>query len=468
MTATKEFEFATWAVIFILFTNISAVAKQLYGVPGIVAGSFSLLLLLPLGYYVLIRHEKLIFDYVLGLMFVLLAICLVSALFAKDLSVALEWIAGYFFEGIIMYLLVINVIRNLDTLKRVIWVLMIGGSLLGGMSVFQETTGAYDVQFGGMAQRKTENWIGYDPNLQQGTIVNTRTKVSGKNRAGGPFDGGRPNRYAQNMLMLLPLAVFMIWQMRFSRWARIAAAAAAGLIFSGILLTYSRGAFVSMLILAFILTALKYIKVSHAFAGLLSILILMVVVSPGYFVRMQTIIGVGALVSDTATTKPDAVTRGRLTEMMAAGKAFLDHPILGLGPHHYSQFYSIEYMDDPTIALRKLNKNRRAHSLYPELAAETGIFGFCVFMGIVFLMLSRLFNIRRRWSTTRPELAHLATAFMFSILGYLSTAIFLHLSYQRFYWLFVALAGACVHILNSPDLETDQASSRANTILPVG
>ena len=213
MTAIKEFEFATWATIFILFINISAIAKQYYGVPGAVAGSFALLLLLPLGYYVLIRHEKLIFDNVLGLMFVFLAICMVSSLFAKDLLVAFAWVGEYFMEGIVLYFLLINVIRNLDTLKRVIWVLMIAGSLLGGMSLYQEATGDYEQQFGGLGQRRNvEEWRG-DPNLQQGTVLKTRTKVRSSNRATGPI--GDPNRYAQNMLLLLPLAIFMLWQIRF-------------------------------------------------------------------------------------------------------------------------------------------------------------------------------------------------------------------------------------------------------------
>ena len=340
---------------------------------------------------------------------------------------------------------------------------MIAGSLLGGMSLYQEATGDYQQHFGGLAQRKNvEEWRG-DPNLQQGTVLKKRTEVRSSNRATGPI--GDANRYAQNMLMLLPLAIFMLWRIRFPRWAKVTTAVAVGLIFSGILLTYSRGAFVSILILAFILTALKYIKIRQALSGLLIILVLIAIVSPGYFVRMQTIFGVEGLVSETTEHKPDAVTRGRLTEMMAAGKAFLDHPLLGVGPHNYLNFYSIKYMNDPTIALRQLNYNRRAHSLYPELAAETGIFGFTAFMGIIFLMLYRLVNVRRLWSTSRPELAHLATAFIFSILGYLSTAIFLHLSYQRYFWLFLALAGAFVQILNS--FAPNQGDSRQQYVYPV-
>ena len=35
-------------------------------------------------------------------------------------------------------------------------------------------------------------------------------------------------------------------------------------------------------------------------------------------------------------------------------------------------------------------------------------------------------------------------------MAYLTTALFLHLSYQRYYWLLLGLAGAAVHILRPP------------------
>jgi hypothetical protein len=449
MPATKELEIATWAAIFILFTNIAALAKKFYGVPGAFAGSFALLLFLPLGYYIFIRHEKIILDHVLGLMFIFLGICMVSTIFSKDIMTALQWVGEYFLEGIVLYFLIINVVRSIDTLRRVIGVLLIAGAILGGLSLYQEATGSYNTKFGGLAQRNTESMEEVGTDLQKSTKIKSQEKINVSNRAAGPL--GDPNRYAQNMLLLLPLAVFMLWHIRFRRLLTISTAVGVGFIFSGLLLTYSRGAFVSLLILAFILTALRYIKIRHSVAGLLIIILLVAAVSPGYFARMQTIFGVEGLISETSEKKPDAVTRGRLTEMMAAGKAFLDHPLLGVGPHHYSKFYSIEYMNDPTIALRQLTTVRRAHSLYPELAAETGVFGFTVFMGIIFLTLYRLLQERRRWLTSRPDLAHMATAFVFSIVGYLCTAIFLHFSYQRYFWLFLALAGACVQILKSTD-----------------
>lgn len=91
----------------------------------------------------------------------------------------------------------------------------------------------------------------------------------------------------------------------------------------------------------------------------------------------------------------------------------------------------------------------RAHNLFVELAAETGVFGMSVFAAIVVVAVRRLLHVRRRWVDSRPELARLATAFLISMTAYLGTGIFLHLSYQRYFWLMLALSSAAVRILTS-------------------
>jgi hypothetical protein len=61
-------------------------------------------------------------------------------------------------------------------------------------------------------------------------------------------------------------------------------------------------------------------------------------------------------------------------------------------------------------------------------------------------LLRRLWQARSSWASYRPDLANLATAFSFSIAAYLGTAVFLHLSFERYYWLLIALASAGLQI----------------------
>ncbi len=433
-------EVGTLTVIFVLYTNIAVVATTIHGVPHVVASLFPLVLVVPLVSYLVFKGERLIIDQPFVLIVVFLAVLLASSLFAKDLKIAIEWIMKFLVEGLVLYLLIINVVRNLATLRRVIWVLMLAGSLLGGLTVYQEVTQSYDQTFGGLAQRQ----VGDEVEENGDMFFRTSTDW---NRAGGPVDGNA-NRFAQIMIVLLPLALFRFWGER-SRWLQAFAVAASVLIVSGVLLTYSRGAFVTLMLLLVIMTFMRYIRPHQILASVAGLIFLIAAVAPGYFIRMDTLRGVEGLFSQKASHKPDAVTRGRATEMLAAWNAFRDYPILGVGPGQYTPFYSQYYHRNIDNALRYIPKTRRAHSLYPELAAETGVIGLVSFMAIVLLIMYQLWQARRRLIQSRPDLANIATAFLLSIIAYLGTSVFTSFAYQRFYWLLLALAGAAIQIFHS-------------------
>ena len=128
---------------------------------------------------------------------------------------------------------------------------------------------------------------------------------------------------------------------------------------------------------------------------------------------------------------------------------FIDYPLLGVGPGQYSPFYSLDYMRKDEIAFKRITRQRRSHDLYLELAAETGIFGLSAFMAIALIILVQLWRARLMTNDFQPELANTAAAFFIAILSYLGTGLFLSFSFQRYYWLMIALAGAAVQILKA-------------------
>lgn len=440
-------EIATLYVIALLFTNIPALASQFHGVPKMVAGTFTLLLCIPLGVYIFARREKLKFDFIMILITLFLTVSIISSLFAIDKDIAIGWIVTLILEGLVLYFLIINVVRDLAVLKKVVWVMIISASLLGTLSLYQELSHSYKNDFGGLAQRNLEaDSSPGDLNNSNKGAMHDRDNVRTMDRAGGPLGG--PNRYAQVMLVVFFLALFQFWGVRKLN-LRIPAALTLVLILSGVLLTYSRGAFVTLGLLLLLLAVMRYIKIYQIVGTVVILFVLISIASPGYMARMGSIGGIQGLFSKDSEQQPDAVTRGRTTEMLAALMAFLDHPLLGVGPGQYAPYYSMEYQMDPDIALRYISKSRRAHILYFELAAETGIVGFLLFMAIVSTLIYRLWFVRKRWRDTRPDLANIATSVMFGILAYLGTAVFLHLAYQRYLWLFLGIAGAVIHIEKS-------------------
>jgi hypothetical protein len=443
-------------VAFVLYTNMAAVAKLVYGASDIVAGAFSMLLCLPLANYLLFRREKLIIDYVWLLMLAFLGISVASAIImAQDTERALMWAVEFAIEGVVLYFLFLNVIRNLSVLKKVVSTLIFAGALMGSLSLYQEIFNAYSQTFGGLAQRSKDVEFEdefYGDVYGQGKFFKTREGMRGANRSGGPI--GKANRYAQIMLALMPLALFRFWGER-NTLIKLFAGFATVFILSGFFLTYSRGGFVTLILMIGLLLFFRYVKVQQLLISLVVIVVLMAVAAPGYFNRIETIKGVEGLFSKSAEVRPDGTTRGRLTEMLAALMCFMDHPILGVGPGQYTPFYSIKYQSDPDIAFRFLDHQRRSHILYFEMAAETGFLGIGTFLAMVTVTMVRLWKLRRQAVGVRPDIANLATSLWFALVAYLGTAVFLHLSYQRYYWFLLALAGAAVQIFKH-ELQKEQ------------
>ena len=145
--------------------------------------------------------------------------------------------------------------------------------------------------------------------------------------------------------------------------------------------------------------------------------------------------------------------------MLAALHVLLDYPLVGVGPGQYTPFYSLRYMDDPSTAYRQIGKERRGHSLYFELGAETGLVGLSIFLGLATTALWRLHRLRSRFSD-RPEIAHVATGIAFAIVAYLGTSVFLSFAFMRYWWLLLALAGAACRASSPVDEEPRRAQEQ--------
>jgi O-antigen ligase len=435
-------EFATLVFVFILYANLAVVAVQFHHVPQIAAAGVSGLLMLPLANYLFRRQERLFFNFGFLLILIYFAALVTSTILANDVLWALDNVGNFLVEGLILYFLFINVIRELQTLKRTIWTLLLAGSMLGGLSVFQEATHTYDNSYGGLAQKSDEL------DMEQVDF----SKYGGSRRAGGPI--GKENRYAQIMVVIFPLALGMFYVAP-SRKQKFLALVAAGLILGGIILTFSRGAFVTLAGMMMIIVFLRYIKPVQALGGIALLVLVIVVALPEYVDRVSTVANLSGIASgNDQAREADGSLRGRFAENLAAIRVFIEHPLLGVGPGQFAKFYSMRYGNE--VGTKKLISNRRAHSLYFEMAADMGVVGLTTFMIIAFTTARRLWQARRRFSQTRPELAHLATAILLGIFGYFGTATFLHLSYQRYYWFLMALAGAALHVFSK---ETAQDAS---------
>lgn len=424
-----------------LYLNLPGIAVSVHGVPSLLAGGAVLLLAAPLGVR-LLRREPVIVDRPLLLLLGFLAAVLASTFVAEDMPEAVRWLTTFLIEGLLLYFLVANLFRTSDRLRRALNVLLVCGALLGGLTLYQEATRAYDRQFAGLAQRNLE-FEAHERNALRDPF-RPAEKIHVSNRAGGPV--GEPNRYAQILLVLLPLAYFRA-RSEESRRLRVALIGCGTLILAGVLLTYSRGAFVTLVLMVAILAVTRAVRLRSLALAAAALLLVVTAWAPGYILRVATLQDTPGLLEGTRESQSDEVMRSRLTEMLAAWSVFVDHPLVGVGPGQYAPVYSERYMSDPDIAFKVIDRPRRAHNLYFELAAETGILGLACFLGMVGMIQVRLWRAWRGWRGRREDLAGLAAGFFVAIWGYLISAVFLHLSYQRYYWLLLGIAAAALHVL---------------------
>jgi O-antigen ligase len=143
----------------------------------------------------------------------------------------------------------------------------------------------------------------------------------------------------------------------------------------------------------------------------------------------------------------DSASRGRVTEMQAAGLMFVNYPLLGVGPgmapEHYPQYAQL-------VGGKVRVTTRRSHNLYLQLAAETGVIGLCAFLSTLWVVLYSIDVARRRAECNDRELWGLVCGLELAVLILLATSLFLHAAYIRYFWLLLALAVAAARLTDRP------------------
>jgi putative inorganic carbon (HCO3(-)) transporter len=427
-------EVAALAVVFLIWSNIPAVAVTTHGAPLVVGALVPFLLLIPL-ISQLRAGERLIVTRSFLVLLVFLATMIVSTLLSPNQHEAVEQIKTFLIEGVITYFLMINIVRTPAALKRVIWAMLAAGAFLGLVTLFQWATGGYTRTFAGFAKVDPSYYLGH----------------SEVPRISGPI--GDPNYYAQIMLVLVPLGLLMLWRER-SALLRLLAGSCTGMICLAIMLTYSRGAGLGFLAVFVAMACFRYLRAMHVLVVVLGIGALLVAV-PEYGGRITSISVSGATSSGASAEEgADESTRSRTTEMLAAALVTADHPITGVGPDGFPLFYQ-EIRETTHMGAKKGQEaQRQAHNMFLGLAADLGVPGLIAFLSLVGVTMARLLRTRRHWLRRGdPERANLATGFLLALLSYLATGLFLSLAFERYFWLLLAVAGAAgsVALRDRPD-----------------
>jgi O-antigen ligase len=409
-------EFGLLFLVFITYTRFSDIVVHYHNAPSI-AKSFIVLLIVAIFTRWAIFHERpngwqrpslLIGTY--GL------VGFISLLYASNTERVILALNDFWKDAIIAIIVVILLQRGV-TFRRVIWSLLLAGIFMGTVSVFQFLTKSFTNNYWGFAQA----------NIMEIVVGTDDYRIS------GPV--GDPNFFAQTMLVLVPLALERMLSER-GWFLRILASWALAVSALTVIFTYSRGGFLAMTVTV-ILIFLFYPPRLKSLPLFIIIMVGIVLLIPrSYYERIFTL--KEAFQSPTVGFRTrDLAIRGRASENLTAVEMFKDHPFLGVGLNNYSYNY-LDYTKKLGISLTA--RERAAHNLYLEVAAETGILGLIVFFVLIWVTIKTILSARKKFNLVNMnDYFRLTTAFFIGFIGYLSAAIFIHDAYPRYFYLLIGI-----------------------------
>lgn len=421
---------ATLVAVGLLYSNAVVVATTHHGVPGVAAAVVPLLLAVAIAHRLIVRREPLVLPVATPWVAALLLVQLFGTLASRQPQSALAGVGVFLSEGLVLFVLVSVATQGARILRQAALVLVLVATALSALSLTQRLTGSEKDDYLGFAQ------------VSDAVVARDDLTGEGEARHAGPI--GEKNRWGQTLAVVLPLALALAATDR-SSWGRAVGAVGAVAIVAGIVLTYSRGAAVGLVLAGLIATGLRWIPRRAALVGALVFAVGLMALAPVYVTRASTVVEAGA----AATGEPAAVEDGsgadgsftnRAVEAAAAFAVFVHHPLVGVGPGEFPTYFQDEARR--MGADRIVGVEREAHNLYLGLAAEMGVLGLIAFIGVVAAVLAPLAATRRAHKDHRPDISGLATGFAAALVVYLTTGLFLHFAYIRYFWLIAALAAA--------------------------
>ena len=288
------------------------------------------------------------------------------------------------------------------------------------------------------------------PGMQAGTPDNTAASV----QADGTKDAGErmygvgslfrdPNDFALNLCIVLPFGVSLFLTSR-RLLAKAWWGAALSLILVSIVRTYSRGAFLVLLVLVFLLWRrfwagrwLAAVLILPLAVGALAVSVAMV--GHSYLDRMSTI----------AAPHGEASSQDRLDLLRRSVELTVKHPVFGVGPGQFQE-QSRAWLE--------------THNTYTQFSAEAGVPALALFLALLWLAVSHLHTACKTISD--PRTLYLVQGLFCSLVGYAVGAFFLSTAYLIYPYLLVACAVAAANLAKGPSLPWVEAPALSLPGLP--
>ncbi len=315
---------------------------------------------------------------------------LLSIPLAMNPPVAWQEFSGAFIRCIIMFIVIVNVVRTRTRLKGLLF-LALASSL----------------------------WLSVEAinDYRQGLMMIEGYRASG--RGTGIF--GNTNDMALHVVTIFPIAIALLFGSK-GLLGKLFYGVCAALMLGGIVLSYSRGAFIS-LIIAVLFLALKF-GPRHRVGIVLAVALLggaVLLFAPDKYGGRLLSIFVPSL-------DPGGSSDARRGELMRSLYLAIRHPLLGIGMGNYQ----------PEMSYRGLV----THNSYTQVAAEMGATALVCYTLFIVTPLRKLSQVARETFETRSNshYYYLAVGLQASLLAYMVSSFFLSVAYVWYVYYLVAFA----------------------------
>jgi putative inorganic carbon (HCO3(-)) transporter len=312
--------------------------------------------------------------------------------------------SGTFIRCIVIFIVIVNVVRTEARLKGLLFLAMAAGIWLSIEAVNDYRLGLMTVE-------------GY--------------------RAAGRGTGifGNTNDMALHLVTILPIAVALLFGAK-GMARKLLYGVCAAVMISAIILSYSRGAFIGMLIaLLFIAWKLGRRRRLEIVFAVLSFAGVIVLLAPDKYGSRLLSIFIPSL-------DPEGSADSRRGELLRSIYVALRHPLLGIGMGNYQ----------PEMSYRGLV----THNSYTQVAAEMGMTALACYTMFIVTPLKKLGQIARETFDTRRDsrFYYLTLGLQASLIAYLVSSIFLSVAYV---WYVYYLVGYAVCLTRMYESETGKA-----------
>lgn len=194
----------------------------------------------------------------------------------------------------------------------------------------------------------------------------------------------------------------------------------------GLYFSYSRAAWLSV-ILALIILSLIKLKIKLHFLLAISILALTTVFLSWDKINMElernkyehTTVEFGEKIKSATNITTDASNLERLNRWNCAIEMFKKRPIFGFGPGTYAfEYAKFQQPNDKTIISTNFGTAGNAHSEYLGPLSETGIVGFLSFLAVVFTIFYKGIKLYYSWPIEDLEMKTIILSMIISLSTY--------------------------------------------------